>query len=346
MMHRLLQILLKELLQLVRTPALVFILVLCPIVTVGIVPMGLSNKARIRVEVVDESFSGRGREFVTALAGSPQISKVSLSTSLAAAEERMDLGRTDVILLVPRDGDGYRLLADGSQTLLARDAAYYVNRQLGGSIDESRLRTHVLFASGSGSTHYYLVTMLVMLIAIIGCCLSALSVVGEKESKALEHLLSTGMSASEYVYSKLLFFSLVGLVELTAGLLIARLQFGLVSAGGLWALYLLVACFLFAIVNLGVLIATGTRSLVRAIYVLVFAFITMILLSTMFAPLDNMTPGWAATRFVNPFFWAVDGSWKILLKGADLAVGVHCLALAAIGGILSLINIRNIRHVN
>jgi len=347
MMRRLSQILVKELLQMLRTPALVFILVLCPVVTIGIVPRGLSNKARIRVEVVDESFSGRGRETVSALAGSPQISKATLSSSMQESERHMDLGQIDAILVVPRDGNGYRLLADGSQTILGRDAAYYINRQLRGDVGNDRLRTHVLFATGVGNTHYYLVTMLVLLIAIIGCCLATLSVVNEKESKALEHLRSTGMSATEYVFSKQLFFCLVGLVELSAGLLIARLQFGLESAGSVGMIYLLGAAFLFAIVNLGILIATGTRTLVRAIYVLVFAFITLILLSTMFAPLDNMTPGWAATRFFNPFFWAVDGLWKIVLKGAPAsAVALHCLALMGIGGILSLFNIRNIKHID
>lgn len=347
MMRRLSQILVKEFLQLVRTPALVFILVLCPVVTIGIVPMGLSNKSRIRVEVVDESFSGKGAEIVSALSGSPQIPSVALSSSIRESERRMDLGEIDAILVIPRDGDGYHLLADGSQTILGRDAAYYISRQLSAGTGGGRLRTHILFATGVGNTHYFLVTMMVLLIAIIGCCLPALSVVNEKESKALEHLRSTGMSASEYVFSKVLFFCLVGLAELGAGLLIARFRFGLVSAGSLGMLFFLGACFLFTIVNLGVLIATGTRSLVSAVYVLVFVFITLILLSTMFAPLDNMSPGWAATRFVNPFFWVVDGFWKLLLKGATPgAVAIHCLALAGIGGMLSLINIRNIKHVD
>ena len=59
MMRRLWQLLVKEYLQLVRTPALLFVLVLCPVVTIGFVPFGLNDKARIRVAVVDESFSDR-----------------------------------------------------------------------------------------------------------------------------------------------------------------------------------------------------------------------------------------------------------------------------------------------
>lgn len=346
MMRVLWHMLVKEFLQLVRTPALLFVLILCPVVTVGLVPFGLSNKPRIRVEVVDESFSGRGRETLALLAGSPQITQLSQTSSLQEAEGRMARGEIDAIVIVPANEEASRILVDGSNISLARDAAYYVGLQLHKQQENELLRSHTLFVTETGNTHYYLVAMLVLLIAIVGCSLVALSVVTEKENKVLEHLRSTGLNPLMYVASKLVFFSLVGLCELAVGLLIARLVFALQSAGPLWELFLLAACFLFAIVNLGILIAASTRTLVRTIYVLVFVFIMLILLSTMFAPLDNMDPVWAATRFVNPFFWMVDGAWKILLKGVKLAANpVNCLALLGIGSVLTAFNILKIRQI-
>ena len=347
MMRVLWHMLVKEFLQLVRTPALLFVLLLCPLVTVGFVPFGLSNKPRIRVEVVDESFSGRGRETLALLAGSPQIAQLSQASSRQEAEGRMARGEIDAIVIVPANDEACRILADASNLPLARDVAYYVGLQLHGTQENELLRSHTLFVSGTGNTHYYLVAMLVLLIAIVGCCLVALSVVTEKESKVLEHLRSTGLSPLMYVASKLVFFSLVGLCELAVGLLIARWVFALQSAGPLWELFLLAACFLFAIVNLGILIAASTRTMVRTIYVLVFLFITLILLSTMFAPLDNMDPFWAATRFVNPFFWMVDGAWKILLKGVKLATNpVNCLALLGIGSVLTVAHVLKIKQID
>ena len=346
MMRVLWHMLVKEFLQLVRTPALLFVLILCPVVTVGLVPFGLSNKPRIRVEVVDESFSGRGRETLALLAGSPQITQLSQTSSLQEAEGRMARGEIDAIVIVPANEEASRILVDGSNIPLARDAAYYVGLQLHKPQENELLRSHTFFVTETGNTHYYLVAMLVLLIAIVGCSLVALSVVTEKENKVLEHLRSTGLNPLMYVASKLVFFSLVGLCELAVGLLIARLVFALQSAGPLWELFLLAACFLFAIVNLGILIAASTRTLVRTIYVLVFVFIMLILLSTMFAPLDNMDPVWAATRFVNPFFWMVDGAWKILLKGVKLAANpVNCLALLGIGSVLTAFNILKIRQI-
>ena len=341
------QILVKEFLQLVRSPALVFILVMCPIVVVGFVPLGLSNKTQLRIEVVDETFSGRGLETVARLSGSPQIARVSQSASLQESEHRMDLGEIDGIVVVPRDGEDYRILADASQIFLGRDVSYYVTRQLTGVQEDPRVRSHTLFLSGSGNTHYYLVTMLGLLISIIGCALATLSVVAEKESKALEHLRSTGMSAPLYVFSKVLFFTLVGLVELGFGLILARVFYSLVCVGSVWEYFVLAACFLFAIVNVGILIAVATNTLVSAIYVLLFMYTVLVLLGTMFAPLDNMTPLWAATRFVNPFFWISDGSWLIVLKGVRLsAMPFHCLAMLGVGGVIAFINIKKIKQID
>ena len=342
-----LQILVKEFLQMVRSPALVFILVMCPIVVVGIVPLGLSHKTQLKIEVVDESFSDRGLETVKTLSGSPQIVRVSQSVSLPESERRMDLGEIDGIVVVPRDGGEYRILADASQIFMARDVSYYVSRQLNVVQEDPRVRIHTLFLSGSGNTHYYLVTMIALLISIIGCAPATLSVEAERESKALEHLRSTGMSASLYVFSKVLFFTLVGLVELGVGLILARVFYSLACVGSVLEYFVLALCFLFAITNMGILVAVMMRTLVGAIYMLVFLYTVLILLSTMYAPLDNMMPFWAATRFVNPFFWIIDGSWLIALKGVHLTdMPWHCLALLAIGAVLSFINIKKIKQID
>jgi ABC-2 type transport system permease protein len=350
MMRILGQILKKELLQLLRTPALVGILLACPVITIGLVPFGLGNDSRLKVEVVDASFSDRGRALVARLDASPHI-RCDQAVSLAEAERSIEQGRIDAIVVIPTTGEDYSILARADHMIVGMDAAYYIGRQLQEAAEQGSaalpLRIHSKYVSGSDNTHYYLVTMLVLLIAILGCFLAALSVINEKESKVLEHLRSTGMSPGLYVCSKLLFFTLVGLVELGVGLLIARTVFHLTPAGPLADYFLLAACFLLAIVSLGILVAACSRTMLQAIYIIVFLFFILVLLSTMFAPLDNMSPGWAATRYVNPFFWAVDGSWKIVLKGMRMGeIPLHYLVLLLTGGVLSGLSILRIRRIN
>ena len=340
-MRAFLNILLKDALQLWRTPVLVGLLVLCPLVTIGLVPFGLENKLALKVQVVDETYSEEGRKLLSQLNASPQITAVQ-ALSIEFAQKRLESGAADAIVLISNDGE-YEILADASHSLLAMDAAYYIGRQLYPFQDEEedKIQSLLLFMSGTGNTHYYLTAMLVLLMAIIGCCLIGLSVINEKMNRQLEYFISVGMGIPTYVLSKLVFFSLVTLLELALGLVVGRIVFGFRVAGPLLDFFLLAACFLFCITNLGILMAAISRTLVQTIYSLIFVFFVLMLLGTMFAPVDNMSPFWASTRFVNPFFWMSDASWKIALKGFSLIdVGVNVLALLAQAALLTWINVR------
>lgn len=347
MMRKLFVLLRKDLLQLARTRLLVLVLVLCPVILIGIMPAGLTNQTRLKVDVVDRSFSAQGGETVACLARSPHIAQVTRSASLQESQERMDRGAIHAIVVLPAAGGQPVILADGSHTILGYDAAWYVARQLAdGKAAGGGLRTHTLFVSGQDSVHYYMVPMLVLLIAVIGCCMAAFSTVTEIESKRIELLRSTGLGTGLYVLSKDCFGALTALAELAAGLVIARLVFDFSSAGPLGAFFILALCFLLAISSLGVLLAAWGKTQMRTVYLFVFLFVVLVLLSTMFVPLDNMSASWAATRFVNPLYWMVDGAWAILLKGFGLrAVLPHCIALLAIGAALSLLAARSLRKL-
>ena len=343
-----LNILRKELIQLFRTPALLVILLLCPVITVGLIPFGLGGKTRLRVEVVDYSNSDRGRETVIALSRSPFVKSVKLSQSEEASFKDMDRSRVDAVVILLKNGET-TISADASHIFVASDARLYIESILSGnpSDGQDRIRPHTLFVSCDDTTHYFMMAMIVLLTAIVCTCLPTLSVVKESETKVLEHLRSTGMKASTYVLSKNVFFMAVSLLELIAALILARCIFNLSTAGPVSALLLLFTCFFFAMSNLGITIAACCKSMVRSIYVLVFVFLVLILLSTMFAPLDNMSPVWAATRFVNPFYWIVSGETRIMLKGIGVTgIFPHICMLLSFGGVLFAINIAKIHKTD
>ena len=341
MMKRIGNLLIKEFLQLVRKPALLAIIVLSPLVTIGLVPFAMGNKTRCRVEVVDHSFSDAGREAVAGLSGSKYIVSCVLSESLQESVARMDRAELDLILVIEADGQR-TILADGTHNLNAAASMWHICRQLEKHRTEAtkEIRFHHLFSSGDDNTHYYLVSMLVLLVTIVGCSLITVSVISEKESKMLEHLFSTGLRPSAYLVSKLLFFCFIGLLELMAGLLLSRLVFSLQVAGSLLTLVIWSTCFMFPMLNLGFLIAYVSRSQVQAIFILVFALLILILLGTMFAPLDHMSDLFASTRFANPFFWTIDGSWMIILKGYALgSLLPHIGMLLGMGAALIFLNL-------
>ena len=335
-----LNIMRKDALQLRRTPVLMGLLVLCPLVVIGLIPFGMENRLSLKVQVVDQTHSEKGREVTICLNASPHITATE-ALSIDQAQTLMDTGEADSIVLISPEGE-CGIITDASHSLLAQDAAYYIGKQLTGSEDENeRFHLHPLVISGTGNTYYYITALLVLLMAIISCCLVGLSIIGEKLNRQLEYYRSEGMSATVYVLSKIAFFTLVTLLELAFGLIIGRLVFGYQVLGPLPDFFLLAACFVFCVLNLGVLMAAVSKTLIQTVYGIIFLFFVLMLLGTLFAPVDNMSPFWAATRYVNPFFWMSDAGWKIALRGFSLSgVWENYLALLAEGSVLTAINIR------
>ena len=193
MIRKLHWLLRKEFLQIVRTPVLVAMLALCPVALTGIVPLGLGDDAGILVGVVDPSRSLRQTDIIERLEASEHIAAIEVFDSMQAAEKQMDNNRLEAIVLLPSDGGEPVLTIDGTHTVQAFDAAYFTVQSLYGSdeLEGMVANVHRLYAGGKGSTRYYLVTMIVFLLALVGCCLPMLSVVWEMESRRLGHLRST-----------------------------------------------------------------------------------------------------------------------------------------------------------
>jgi hypothetical protein len=192
MIRAFLHIMLKDAIQLLRTPVLLGLLVLCPAIAIGLVPFGLENKVNLHVLVVDESFSEAGREAVRNLNASPQL-KASQELSMESAQALMDKGKADATVLITADGS-YNILPDASHAIQAMDASEIISRQLFRTPEDEGVKMHTLFVSSSGNTHYYLTVMLILLMSIIGCCLVGLSIINEKVNRQLEYYRSVGMS--------------------------------------------------------------------------------------------------------------------------------------------------------
>lgn len=348
MIRTFLQMMKKELLQIVRTKATLVVLLVCPVVAVGLVPFGLGNQVRLRLEIVDQTLSDAGRQAVRALAASPHVKTVGLVRSREEAFSHIHDGSIDAVMILQGLEGPDVIFADGTNLLQAGNVANYLRAILQ---PENTLpmpvREHLLFVSCGDNTHYFIVSMAVLLLSIVGGVLSCLSVVGERDKKVLEHLRSMGVSSSFYVFSKLFFFVALCLVELSAGLLLGHFIFGLEPLGSLFAVYLIFALFAFVMVSLGMAIAAWCKTLVQSIYVMVFLYLMLILLSTMFAPLDYMSDAWALSRYVNPFYWIIDGGGKVILKGYGLSrILEHMGLLLLMGSLLCSLAIARLRRVD
>jgi ABC-2 type transport system permease protein len=122
--------------------------------------------------------------------------------------------------------------------------------------------------------------------------MTALAMTRETERGTMETLLSTPLRPIEVMVGKLTPFVLVGIIQATLIISMARLLFGVPMAGG-WAA-LIVGLFLFIVgsLSLGFLVSTVARNQLQAMQMSFFYFLPSILLSGFLFPFRGM-PEWA-----------------------------------------------------
>lgn len=161
--------------------------------------------------------------------------------------------------------------------------------------------------------------VLCVLITVIGMLLTTLNIVREKEIGTIEQINVTPITKIEFILGKILPFGIIGVIQLTFGLITAYFVFGLEIQGDLWLLYSIVAIYLFAILGLGFLISTIAETESQAMFIALFFMFLFILLGGLFTPIESM-PSWAQNiSFFNPTAHMINAVRLIILKGSNFA---------------------------
>ena len=160
--------------------------------------------------------------------------------------------------------------------------------------------------------------------------MTALAMTRETERGTMETLLSTPLRPIEVMVGKLTPFVLVGIIQATIIISMARLLFGVPMAGGWAALILGLFMFIVGSLSLGFLISTLARNQLQAMQMSFFYFLPSILLSGFLFPFRGM-PEWAqwigTAVPVTHMLRVIRGS---MLKGVGLAEAAPSLGALAL----------------
>jgi ABC-2 type transport system permease protein len=122
--------------------------------------------------------------------------------------------------------------------------------------------------------------------------MTALAMTREVERGTMETLLSTPVRPIEVMIGKLTPYVMVGVIQATIIITMARLLFGVPMAGGWPALILGIFLFIVGSLALGFLVSTVARNQLQAMQMAFFYFLPSILLSGFLFPFRGM-PVWA-----------------------------------------------------
>lgn len=171
-----------------------------------------------------------------------------------------------------------------------------------------------------GITQYNIVPgLLGVILQMTMVMMTSMALTREIERGTMENLLSMPATPLEIMLGKVLPYLLVGAVQVVVVLTASKLIFGVPFIGSLGLLLTGVFVFVAALVILGYLISTVSRTQMQAMQLTVFFFLPSLLLSGFMFPYRGM-PGWAQVLGeIFPLTHFLRLIRAVMLKGADYA---------------------------
>jgi ABC-2 type transport system permease protein len=142
-------------------------------------------------------------------------------------------------------------------------------------------------------TRYNIVPALMgVILTMTMVLMTGLAITRETERGTMENLLATPATALEVMTGKIIPYIMIGLVQVTLILVLARWVFDVPVMGNLIVLYLAVLLFIAANLTLGLTFSALASNQLQAMQMTFFFFLPSILLSGFMFPFRGM-PGWA-----------------------------------------------------
>jgi ABC-2 type transport system permease protein len=272
----------KETFQIVRDPSSIVIAFVLPVVLMTIFGYGISlDSTRIRVGVLVEDLGPDAARFAATLAASPYIephparSRRELDAMLTAGEIRGFLVlQSDFGARLSRPGmtAPVQVITDGAEPNTANFVAAFVAgawqvwaaeraRDRAGSAPATiEVVPRYWFNPAAVSRNFIVPGSIAVIMTVVGALLTSLVVAREWERGTMEALLSTPMTRTEFLLSKILPYYVLGIASMltcvAAGVLLLAVPF----RGSLLLLVLYTSLFLGSSLGLGLFISTVTRN--------------------------------------------------------------------------------------
>ena len=368
MRQRIRALILKEFLELRKSPQLLRIVIVAPVVQLTMLGYAATTDIHnVPIVVVDGDRSPASRRLIERFAASPYFDVVDEAPDPRAVEADLAGGRAWLAIVVPQgfgrgletppDADGpsrtaVQVIADGTDANSSGVALSYVQGLVGefnADLAESRGaglpvidgRVRVWFNPDLESRDFMIPGVLALLLMLITANLTSMAIVRERETGTLDQLNVTPIGRWELILGKLLPYALVGVLDVVLVVTVAVLWFEVPLRGSVALLFAASLVYLVCTLGLGLFVSTISTTQQQAMMTATFFFlIPMIYLSGFIFPIENMPPAiqWLTTVIPLRYFLVIVRG--IFLKGvgwdvlwpqfAALATwGVAVLGLAA-----------------
>ena len=380
MIQRIRTLIRKEFLELRRTPRLIGLIVVAPILQLTLLGYAATTDVRnVPIVVVDGDRSIRSRQLMERFAASRYFDIVGEALDPRAVDADLASGRAWLAIVVPSGfgealaGHGpatnrvVQVLADGTDANSSGVALAYASSlisEFGAEVraDEARWtpapagpsgpaidsRIRVWFNPQLESKDFMLPGVVAILLLVITTSLSSMAIVREREQGTLEQLNVTPLGRWELILGKLLPYALVGFIDVLLVLTVAVYWFEVPLRGSVWLLLGASVIYLVCTLGLGLFVSTISATQQQAMMTATFFFLVpMMYLSGFIFPIENMPPVIQAITTLIPLRYFLVIVRGIFLKGVGWDVlWPQFAALSAWGAtMLALAAVRSRKRV-
>lgn len=335
----------KEFLQIFRNKFISKAIFAVPLVQMLIlVPAVTFEIKNVVLTVIDKDLTPESRGLVNKLEGSTFFNVAYSSFSSAEAVNLLHRNKVSAILEIPSgfskeivNGRTGNLMAsiDAVNASTAQLSWAYLNGiirdysqelAMGYNMTESKSFPPMITISNRywynetlNYKYFMLPGILVILVTAIGFLLAGLNMVREKEIGTIEQINVTPVRKYQFITAKMVPFLIIGLIDLSLGLIIGKLAFNIPFEGSLLLMFLGASIFLVAVLALALFISTFSGTQQQYMFIAFFFMIIFILMSGIFTPIESM-PQWAQNfDVVNPVAYLIRINRMVMLKGS----GIH-----------------------
>ena len=337
-LRRLIALSRKESFQIIRDPSSIVIAFVLPFLLLAIFAYGINlDASAIRIGVLVEDTGADAARFAATLAATPNLdvhragSRDELNAWLMAGDVRG-------FVVVPADF-GARLeragavapvqvVTDGAEPNTANFVSAYVQgawqswlqqRALDhgeNSAAQIELIPRYWFNPAAVSRNFIVPGSIAVIMTIIGALLTSLVVAREWERGTMEALLSTPVTRTEFLLSKILPYYLLGMVSMLLCLSFAVFVLEVPFRGSLLLLLLYTSLFLGSSLGLGLLLSTVTRNQFNAAQAaLNAAFLPATILSGFIYEISGMPAPIRAVTYLIPARYFVEALQTLFQAG-------------------------------
>jgi len=345
----------KEFKQFVRNSFLPRLVIALPFVALAVFPLIANMDVKnLVLAVVDNDRSQTSRQVEEKIASSGYFSIYDYFSDSKSALQSIEKGNADILLEIPPKfeqslnrenssnlmisanavnamkgalGSVYLtgIIADYNRQLIIGNRELTMNNSQLSTLNSQLIQVRPLFRYNPALSYraFMIPALMAMMLTMICGFLPTLNIVSEKENGTIEQMNVTPVGKFTLIISKLIPYWVAGFVVASLCMFTAFLFYGMLPKGSILLIYLFAIAFVLCISGFGLIVSNYANNIQQAIFIMFFFIMTMIFLSGLFTPFQNM-PEWAQIMGnASPLKFFIQSLRMIYLKGATFTDMQH-----------------------